>query len=52
MWSVGCLFAEMLLKRPLFTASSELELLDMVWRLVGTPDDEDPNAANYWPEGT
>jgi len=44
MWSVGCIFAELLLKEPLFQAKGEIELLSMIFKLLGPP-----NAAS-WPE--
>jgi len=37
MWSIGCIFAELLLKEPLFQAKGELELLSMIFRLLGPP---------------
>jgi cell division cycle 2-like len=40
MWSVGCIFAELLLKEPLFQAKGELELLSMVFRLLGSPNND------------
>ncbi len=44
MWSVGCIFAELLLKEPLFQAKSEMELLSMIFKLLGPP------THNSWPE--
>lgn len=44
MWSVGCIFAELLLKEPLFQAKGEIELLAMIFKLLGPP------TANSWPE--
>jgi cell division cycle 2-like protein len=44
MWSVGCIFAELLLKEPLFQAKGELELLSMIFKLLGPP------TKNSWPE--
>jgi cell division cycle 2-like protein len=44
MWSVGCIFAELLLKEPLFQAKSEIELLSMIFKLLGPPTN------NTWPE--
>ncbi|THH20003.1 hypothetical protein EW146_g1266 [Bondarzewia mesenterica] len=44
MWSVGCIFAELLLKEPLFQAKGEIELLSMIFKLLGPP------TANSWPE--
>jgi len=46
MWSVGCIFAELLLKEPLFQAQGELELLSMIFKLLGPP------TKNSWPEYT
>jgi len=44
MWSVGCIFAELLLKEPLFQAKGELELISMIFKLLGPPTN------NSWPE--
>lgn len=44
MWSVGCIFAELLLKEPLFQAKGELELISMIFKLLGPP------TKNDWPE--
>ncbi|KIM85361.1 hypothetical protein PILCRDRAFT_96460 [Piloderma croceum F 1598] len=38
MWSVGCIFAELLLKEPLFQAKGEIELLSMIFKLLGPPN--------------
>ncbi|CDF35311.1 Cyclin-dependent kinase B2-2, CDKB2-2 [Chondrus crispus] len=37
MWSVGCILAEMIVGRPLFTGESEIEQLLSIFRLLGTP---------------
>lgn len=44
MWSVGCIFAELLLKEPLFQVKGELELLSMIFKLLGPP------TKNSWPD--
>ncbi|KAL0580318.1 hypothetical protein V5O48_001735 [Marasmius crinis-equi] len=44
MWSVGCIFAELLLKEPLFQAKGELELISMIFKLLGPP------TKDSWPE--
>ncbi|KAI9512911.1 Pkinase-domain-containing protein [Russula earlei] len=44
MWSVGCIFAELLLKEPLFQAKTEIELISMIFKLLGPPTNES------WPE--
>ncbi|ESK98352.1 cmgc cdk pitslre protein kinase [Moniliophthora roreri MCA 2997] len=43
MWSVGCIFAELLLKEPLFQARNEVELISMIFKLLGPP------TQNSWP---
>lgn len=43
-WSVGCIFAEMVLGRPLFSGESELEQLLAIFRVMGTP------TAQTWPK--
>ncbi|KAI9366792.1 kinase-like domain-containing protein [Zopfochytrium polystomum] len=39
MWSIGCIFAEMVLKKPLFPGDSEIDELFKIFRVLGTPDD-------------
>ncbi len=39
-WSVGCIFAEMLLGRSLFCGECELEQLLAIFRVLGTPTSE------------
>ncbi|KAF9929755.1 Cyclin-dependent kinase 2 [Mortierella alpina] len=39
MWSIGCIFAEMVLKKPLFPGDSEIDELFRIFRLRGTPDE-------------
>ena len=41
MWSVGCIFAELLGRRILFEASSPTLQLEMITDLLGTPSKED-----------
>jgi len=36
-WSVGCIFAEMVNGRPLIAGTSEADQLDRIFRLLGTP---------------
>lgn len=40
MWAVGCIFAELLLKRPLFTGRTELDQLSQIVQLLGVPTEE------------
>jgi len=37
-WSIGCIFAEMVTGTPLFTGTSEETQLDTIFRSLGTPD--------------
>jgi cyclin-dependent kinase 2 len=39
-WSVGCIFAEMVLRKPIFPGDSEIDQLFRIFRTMGTPDDE------------
>ncbi|ORD94086.1 KIN28 [Enterospora canceri] len=39
MWSVGCIMAEMLLRVPLFAAETDIQQLDTICRVLGTPVD-------------
>jgi serine/threonine protein kinase len=38
-WSIGCIFAEMVNGTPLFTGTSEDTQLDTIFRHLGTPDE-------------
>ncbi|GAB4860811.1 Protein IMPAIRED IN BABA-INDUCED STERILITY 1 [Ancistrocladus abbreviatus] len=42
LWSVGCVFAEMLLGKPLLQGRTEVEQLHKIFKLCGSPPDE------YW----
>lgn len=46
MWSVGCIFAELVTRRPLFPGDSEIDELYRIFRILGTPDEQ------VWPEVT
>mmetsp|Transcript_33035 Transcript_33035/g.58189 ORF Transcript_33035/g.58189 Transcript_33035/m.58189 type:complete len:303 (+) Transcript_33035:161-1069(+) len=47
-WSVGCIFAELTTKRPLFTGDSEIDQLFKIFRILGTPTEETfPSIVNY-----
>jgi cyclin-dependent kinase 12/13 len=47
MWSAGCILAEMIFRAPLFKGKTELELLDGIFRVLGTPTKE--THPNLWP---
>ena len=41
MWSVGCIFAEIVLRQPLFAGHSEAEQLRFIFQALGSPTAED-----------
>nr|XP_043634157.1 protein IMPAIRED IN BABA-INDUCED STERILITY 1-like [Erigeron canadensis] len=46
MWSVGCVFAELFIGRPILNGRTEVEQLHKIFMLCGTPPDE------YWTKPT
>uniref|UniRef100_A0A914W345 cyclin-dependent kinase n=1 Tax=Plectus sambesii TaxID=2011161 RepID=A0A914W345_9BILA len=42
-WSLGCIFAEMATKKPLFPGDSEIDQLFKVFKILGTPNE------SVWP---
>lgn len=43
-WSVGCIFAELLNSKPLFQGRNEAKMLELIYQICGTPTDEE------WPD--
>ncbi|KAL3629405.1 hypothetical protein CASFOL_026627 [Castilleja foliolosa] len=43
LWSAGCVFAELFIGRPLLKGRTEVEQLHKIFRLCGSPQDDD-----YW----
>ena len=39
-WSLGCIFAELVNKKPLFMGKQEAEQIDLIFKTFGTPSDE------------
>jgi cyclin-dependent kinase 1 len=39
-WSIGCIFAEMVNKRPLFQGDSEIDQIFRIFRVLRTPTEE------------
>ncbi|CAL1708739.1 unnamed protein product [Somion occarium] len=37
MWGIGCVFGEMFWRRPILPGTSDLDQLDKIWQLCGTP---------------
>ena len=47
MWSVGCIFIEFFLPKPLFQCKTEYEVLDKAFRILGSPtEDHSPHLLN------
>ncbi|XP_067843927.1 cyclin-dependent kinase 2-like isoform X3 [Heptranchias perlo] len=42
-WSIGCIFAEMVTRKPLFPGDSEIDQLFRIFRTLGTPNE------SVWP---
>lgn len=40
MWGLGCILAEMILRRPMFKGASEINQLELIAELCGSPNDE------------
>jgi len=40
MWSVGCIFAELISKQPLIQSRSEIDQIDKIFKLLGTANDK------------
>lgn len=46
-WSVGCIFAEIATRQPLFPGDSEIDQLFKIFRALGTPNEQNwPGVAN------
>lgn len=44
LWSCGCIFAELFLRKPLFPGQYEIDQLNQIFQLLGTPSHEEwPN---------
>lgn len=39
-WSIGCIFAELVMKHPLFPGDSEIDELFRIFRILGSPTEE------------
>jgi serine/threonine protein kinase len=49
-WSAGCIFAEMITKRPLFPGDSEIDELFRIFRYLGTPTEDTWPGCTQLPE--
>ena len=46
-WSVGCILAELIVRKPLLPASSEEEQLNMITKLIGNPSEKMVNQIEH-----
>ncbi|KAK3673954.1 Cyclin-dependent kinase catalytic subunit [Recurvomyces mirabilis] len=50
MWSVGCIFAEMATRKPLFPGDSEIDEIFKIFRVLGTPTELDWPGVTSFPD--
>ena len=50
MWSVGCIFAELLIKMPIFPGDSEFDQLMKIFRVLGTPTESTLPGCKHFPD--
>ncbi|KAF2772402.1 cell division control protein 2 serine/threonine protein kinase [Teratosphaeria nubilosa] len=50
MWSVGCIFAEMATRKPLFPGDSEIDEIFKIFRILGTPTENDWPGVTSFPD--
>lgn len=50
MWSVGCIFAEMCTRKPLFPGDSEIDEIFKIFRILGTPSEVDWPGVSSFPD--
>lgn len=48
-WAAGCVFAELLLRRPWFVGESDIEVLTKIFTALGTPTDADWGGLRHMP---
>lgn len=49
-WSIGCIFAEMVHKKPLFPGDCEIDTVFKIFGLLGTPTEETMSGISKMPE--
>ena len=49
-WSVGCIFAELMLRIPYLPGESDMDQIKTIFRALGTPTEQEwPVSGNSWP---
>ena len=49
-WSVGCIFAELMLRIPYLPGESDMDQIKTIFRALGTPTEQEwPVSENLWP---
>jgi serine/threonine-protein kinase BUR1 len=46
-WGVGCVFGEILKRRAILPGNSDMDQLNLIWQLCGTPDEENWKGKSY-----
>ncbi|KAK7507239.1 hypothetical protein BaRGS_00001174 [Batillaria attramentaria] len=49
-WSIGCMFGEMINRRPIFHGDSEIDQLFRIFRTLGTPTEDDWPGVSQLPD--
>lgn len=49
-WSLGCIFAEMVLRKTLFAGDSEIDQLYKIFHMMGTPNEKNWPGVSQLPE--
>lgn len=50
LWAVGCILAELLLRKPLLPGETDLDQLSKIFQVMGTPDDQNwPVSLTFFP---
>jgi serine/threonine protein kinase len=50
MWSVGCILAELLLGKPIFPGKDETDQLDLIMKLLGSPNEDNMPGCTKLPQ--